>query len=205
MNYILASASPRRRELMRFISDSFKIVPSNEKEACDFSLSPPEIAEKLAKNKAAAVLNKENIDNDTIVIGCDTIVVLGRQIFGKPKDPADAAGTLRLLSGKTHEVITGVCLAGKKKTETFHVTTKVTFYPLSDREIADYVGSGEPFDKAGSYGIQQKGCLLVEKIEGDYYNVVGLPVSALARRLGTYQKSCKKIKNEFSFNFIENS
>ena len=117
------------------------------------------------------------------MLGADTIVVDGAEILGKPKDAADAKSMLQRLSGKTHAVITGVCLIKNSIAETFYHETRVTFYPLSAAEIDAYVATGEPMDKAGAYGIQGRGCTLVERIEGDYFNVVGLPIAAVTRAL----------------------
>jgi len=192
MKMILASASPRRKELLSLITEKFTIFPSCAEESYDPALPADLIAENISKNKVLDVIKSVKIDNDTIVIGCDTIVVLNNHLFGKPKDRRDAVNMLSLLSGKTHEVITGVSLADHLQIQSFHVTTEVTFYPLTKQEIEDYVNTGEPFDKAGAYGIQQKGSLLVEKIAGDYFNVVGLPVAALNKRLKLWNNPLNK-------------
>ena len=158
----------------------FDICIKSVDETVPEGMSPAEGAEHTAAVKAMAVAF---MNTEAVVIGADTIVVLGDEILGKPKDKADAADMLRKLSGKEHEVITGVCLAYKGKYETFHCSSKVKFYELTDDEIRHYVASGEPMDKAGAYGIQGKGMMLVESINGDYCNIVGLPVAQTVRRI----------------------
>lgn len=179
MEIILASQSPRRKEILSLLDIPFKIMVSDADETADESLPAYFIAESLSLKKAAAVA--KNIDTEAIVIGADTIVVSEGKILGKPKDNDDAAAMLSALSGRTHSVISGVTVMDTKsaKSESFYVETKVTFAELTDTEIADYIASGEPCDKAGAYGIQGRGGKFVEKIEGDYFNVVGLPLSKL--------------------------
>ena len=177
---ILASSSPRRRELLSKAEVKFDICIKSVDETVPEGMSPAEGAEHTAAVKAMAVAF---MNTEAVVIGADTIVVLGDEILGKPKDKADAADMLKKLSGKEHEVITGVCLAYKGKYETFHCSSKVKFYELTDDEIRHYVASGEPMDKAGAYGIQGKGMMLVESINGDYCNIVGLPVALTVRRI----------------------
>lgn len=183
MELILASQSPRRKEILSLLDIPFKIMVSDADETVDESLPAYFIAESLSLKKAAAVA--KNIDTEAIVIGADTIVVSEGKILGKPKDTQDAAAMLSALSGRTHSVISGVTVLDTKsaKSESFYVETKVTFCALTDEEIADYIASGEPMDKAGAYGIQGRGGKFVEKIEGDYFNVVGLPLSKLYRVL----------------------
>ncbi|MBQ8687644.1 MAG: septum formation inhibitor Maf [Ruminococcus sp.] len=180
MEWILASGSPRRKELMHYITDDFIIRTSDADETLPEGIAPYEASAHLAGLKAAAVAAEHA---DALVIGCDTTVILDGKILGKPLDAADAKHMLQTLSGRTHEVVTGVALICKGKMHTFSETTRVTFYPLTDAEIDAYLATGEPFDKAGSYGIQGKGALFVKGIEGDYYNVVGLPIAALSRKL----------------------
>ncbi|MBR5112959.1 MAG: septum formation inhibitor Maf [Clostridia bacterium] len=177
---ILASSSPRRRELLSKAEVKFDICIKSVDETVPEGMSPAEGAEHTAAVKAMAVAF---MNTEAVVIGADTIVVLGDEILGKPKDKADAADMLKKLSGQEHEVITGVCLAYKGKYETFHCSSKVKFYELTDDEIRHYVASGEPMDKAGAYGIQGKGMMLVESINGDYCNIVGLPVALTVRRI----------------------
>lgn len=178
---ILASQSPRRQELLKLITDDFEIKVSNVDETLPDGITPKEAVMYLSKIKAQPFADGENT-----VIGADTVVALDGKILGKPKDEENAREMLKFLSGKTHSVFTGVTLANRNKTKTFAVTTKVKFFDLTDEEIDDYIKTLEPFDKAGAYGIQGYGSLLVEKIDGDYFNVVGLPVSTLARELKVF-------------------
>lgn len=183
---ILASRSPRRRELLARLTGNFRAVTSDFDEAPLMAASPaPEkLVLALSEGKARSVLTWPGIPEDAVVIGGDTVVVSpDGGIFGIPRDPADAARMLRALSGRTHRVITGVSLVRKDALRRFSVTTRVEFYPLSDDTLRWYLATGEPFDKAGAYGIQGKGALLVRGISGDYCNVVGLPLAELARQL----------------------
>lgn len=177
---VLASASPRRRELMQLITDSFEIRVSDAEEKTEDGLSPAETVCTLAQLKAAAVYNK---NEDEIIIAADTVVAVDGNILGKPKDRSDAAEMLKELSGRKHSVYTGVCIKTTDTEKVFYVCSDVYFYQLTEDEINDYILTGEPDDKAGAYGIQGKGSLLVEKIDGDYFNIVGLPVSRLAKEL----------------------
>ena len=177
---ILASKSPRRKELMEYMGEEFEIKSAQVDESYDENLSPAQVVEYLSCIKAMPLKNEEDI-----VIGADTVVAIDGKILGKPKDENDAFLMLKTLSGKEHKVYTGVTLIKGEKVKTFSVETKVYFYPLTDNEINEYIKTGEPMDKAGSYGIQGKGCLLIEKIDGDYFNVVGLPVSRLKKELDT--------------------
>lgn len=183
MNIVLASASPRRRELLQTAGVRFSVRVSQADEQIAPGTPPHEAVMQLARQKAQAVAQA---CPDDLVIGADTVVVLDGEILGKPADTADAARMLRRLSGQTHTVYTGVCLLRAGTAETFFEQTQVTFYPLTDAEIAAYVATGEPMDKAGAYGIQGRGCTLVREIRGDYFNVVGLPVAALYRRLSGF-------------------
>jgi len=176
---ILASASPRRIELLQLIVPIFDVFPANVDESIEIGLTQVQVAEYLAAKKARFVAEKFP---ESLIIGADTIVCPGKtakskSILGKPTDYNHAVKMLKLLSGNTHRVITGVCLARLEKILTFHETTFVTFREISDAEIADYVNSGEPFDKAGGYGIQGGASKFASKIDGDITNVVGLPVA----------------------------
>lgn len=179
---ILASQSPRRQELLKLITSDFEIKVSNVDETLPDKITPKEAVMYLSKIKAEPFA-----DGDDIVIGADTVVALDGKILGKPKNEENAKEMLRFLSGRTHSVFTGVTLASGKKTKTFAVETKVKFFELTNEEIDAYIKTKEPFDKAGAYGIQGYGSLLVEKIDGDYFNVVGLPVSTLARELKAFE------------------
>lgn len=179
---VLASASPRRSELLKQIGLKFEIVPSDVDENIDSNLIPEEVVMGLSCRKALDVAKK--IDNRVLVIGADTIVVKDR-ILGKPVNDQDAFNMLKSLQGDWHNVITGVCVIdtdGFKIVKGFE-RTRVKMRNLQDREIYSYIATGEPADKAGAYGIQGMGALLVEKIEGCYFNVVGLPLSKLAEML----------------------
>lgn len=177
---ILASASPRRRELLETAGAEFEICVADVDESIPDGTAPADAAKMTAEKKALAVA--ESHKND-IVIGADTIVVAGEKILGKPKDKADACAMLTMLSGNVHQVITGVCIACGDKKITFEQVSSVKFYELTAAEIEAYVETGEPMDKAGAYGIQGRGCVLVEKIEGDYFNIVGLPVAKVMREI----------------------
>lgn len=181
LRLILASGSPRRRDLLEQAGYSFEVIVSKAEECAPARTAPETIAEHNALLKAHAVA--EEIKEPAIVIGADTVVSIEGTIFGKPHDKREAKAMLEQLSGKTHQVITGVCLMSEGVAESFHVTTDVMFKVLTAEEIETYIASGEPMDKAGAYGIQGKGGELVDHIHGDYDNVVGLPVSALASRL----------------------
>lgn len=177
---ILASASPRRKTLIKYLFSDYEVVPSSVNEDDYKMLSPYEMPEFLAEQKTKDIAKSHP---DAIVIGCDTSVVLGERILGKPKDELQARNMLSLLSDKTHKVITGVCLSYGDTSMSFSVSTDVTFYELNEEEIDEYVQSGEPYDKAGGYGIQGLGSVFVKEISGDFYNVVGLPVSRLYREV----------------------
>ena len=182
MKLYLASKSPRRQELLQLITTDFTVIDSTFDEDAVPVLQPEEYVKALALGKASHTA--KNLSDTDIIIGCDTVVVSPQgEIFGKPKDRADAFLMIKTLAGNTHTVITGVSLLGKNKDMTFAVKSHVTFYPLTDDEINEYLDTLEYTDKAGAYGIQGKGSLLCEKIDGDYFNIVGLPVSALARAL----------------------
>jgi septum formation protein len=179
-NLILASASPRRKELLELLQIPFEVIVSDIEEIVDDQLHPAEMVQSLAEQKAASVAKT---NQSSFVIGSDTLVVFEGKMLGKPTDAAEAIQMLQMLSGKTHEVYTGVSIIQGEQVRSFHEKTSVTFFPLSDWEIEDYVSSGEPMDKAGAYGIQGYGSLLVHSIHGDYYSVVGLPVARTNREL----------------------
>ncbi|EEM15162.1 MULTISPECIES: Maf family protein [Bacillus] len=177
---ILASGSPRRKELLELAGVPFEIVVSEIEETIGAYSSPADIVMSLALQKASAVVENQE---DSVVLGADTIVTYESRILGKPKDEAEAKEILQLLSGKTHEVYTGVALISKEKTVTFYERTEVTFWELTEEEVDAYIATKEPLDKAGSYGIQGKGSIFVQHIQGDYYSVVGLPIARLVREL----------------------
>jgi septum formation protein len=179
-NLILASSSPRRKELLENLRLTFTISSSEVDESFDPTLSPEDVVMDLAERKAQVIF-KEN--PNAFVIGSDTIVVADGQVLGKPTDEADAREMLKMLSGKKHDVYTGVSILSQNGTARFYERTEVWFWELSDEQINFYVQSGEPLDKAGAYGIQQLGSMLVKKINGDYFAVVGLPVSKTYREL----------------------
>lgn len=182
-DYILASASPRRQELLKLILPEFKIIPSGIEEIVPLGMEGEEQPRYLANLKAKDIAVKYP---DDIVIGADTSVIIDSTVLGKPVNADDAFGMLKILSGKKHKVVTGCAVVKKGLCNSFSVATEVEFYPLSDSEIEDYIITGEPFDKAGAYGIQGRGALLVKEIRGDYFNVVGLPVAELNRKLKLY-------------------
>ncbi len=177
---ILASASPRRKELLTVAGLDFEVKVKDVDETVPEGTNPIDAAIMTATKKATAVAEDYK---DCVVIGADTIVVAENTILGKPRDKADAKRMLTMLSGVEHEVITGVCIACDDKINSFAQVSKVKFFELSEQEIDAYVATDEPMDKAGSYGIQGKGCTLVEKIEGDYFNIVGLPVAKVIREI----------------------
>lgn len=178
---ILASGSPRRRELLSLITDEFEVLVSGCEEFVPEGTPAEKVPAILAEQKALAVAKLRPEDT---VIGSDTVVVLNGEIFGKPKDKEHARAMLKALSGKKHFVYTGVAVAEKGEVRSFVQKTEVEFYELSDETIEKYIESLEPMDKAGSYGIQGKGSVLVKGISGDYFNVMGLPVAETARFLG---------------------
>ena len=193
-NIILASASPRRRELLSLVTKDFVVVTADvDERAAEIKMEEEgtpalKVSEHLAEIKAKAVfdsLSEEEKEN-SIVIGADTSVILGDVIYGKPEDREDAVRMLSSMCGKEHVVATGVALFAGSKKNVFTEETRVEFYRLDEFQsklISDYCDSGSPYDKAGSYGIQDMGALLIKRIDGDYSNVVGLPVSRLAREL----------------------
>lgn len=191
MKLILASGSPRRQELLKLITENFEVHAVDVDETLPIGMPIEMSAVFLADKKAKA---GAELFPEQIVIGCDTVVILHDEIMGKPKNRQDAFQMLRKLSGETHTVMTGVALYYGKQSTVFTVETEVNFYTLSDEEINAYLDTDEPFDKAGAYGIQGKGALLVRNLNGDYFNVVGLPVAVLARNLKQFQNAVKKPK-----------
>lgn len=194
---ILASKSPRRAFLLSGIGLKFDIIEGDADEsAVSKELEPALYTQELALIKAAAAAKKLGSKRSAVIIAADTVVVLDGRIMGKPKDEDDAFLMLKSLSGRTHEVYTGYCVM--RGSDGYAVCksekTAVTFKRLSDEKIRDYIATGEPMDKAGAYGIQEKGAALVERIDGDYFNVVGLPVSSLADTM----------EKEFDINILKN-
>ena len=185
MNIILASASPRRRELMSVITPEFTAVSIDADETLPKDTEALKASEYLAEIKASAAAEKYP---DDIVIGCDTTVICGDKILGKPKDKDECRQFMNMLSGRTHQVATGCCIISKGRKTSFTEITDVTFRQLTDAEIEEYISTDEPYDKAGGYGIQGKASLLIEKINGDYFNVVGLPLSRLNQALNLYKE-----------------
>ena len=190
MKIVLASQSPRRRQLLALITPEFRVQVSQVDEHKIQAPDPAALARALAEAKARAVAAQ--CAPDEIVIGSDTVVDCDGQVLGKPADAADAARMLRLLSGRTHLVHTGVCLARGGQSESFVHTSQVEFYPLNEEEIAAYIATGEPFDKAGAYGIQGGAALFCKEIRGDFFSIMGLPVSLLARHLRAFATTCPK-------------
>lgn len=188
---ILASASPRRREILADLGLEPAIAPADVDEQRLDGESPLELVERLARDKArACYASRKDLRHEDVIIAADTIVWTGNEVFGKPGDVADAKAMLKRLSNNTHCVSTGVCLTIKDESPTpvmrsFVETTHVRFYDLTEGEIDSYVATGEPMDKAGAYGIQDRARLFVRAIEGDYYNVVGLPVARMVRELSS--------------------
>jgi septum formation protein len=184
---ILASTSPRRQELITSLGLPVMVRPSHADETTPDDWPPDRIVEELARRKSRAVWDtvRGTMKTPAVVIGSDTIVALDGRIMGKPKDPEEAFDMLSRLAGNTHEVYTGVCCIGLPdgQTETNHRVTKVRMRPLLPEQIRRYVKTGEPMDKAGAYGVQGLGALIVESLEGCYFNVVGLPLSLLAVQL----------------------
>ena len=171
---VLASASPRRKEILTHLGLEPKIVVSDADETVNESVTPEALTEILSKRKAQAV--KELVASDELVIASDTVVAKGDTVFGKPHSKKEAFTMLSALSGCTHKVISGIALMQGDRISVSHDTTYVTFRPLSESEIISYIESGEPFGKAGAYGIQDRASVFVQKLDGDYFNVVGLPV-----------------------------
>ena len=177
---ILASQSPRRRELMNLVGIRHEVMPADIDETPFADESPAAHVDRLAREKASVIAKQHP---DAIVVGSDTIVVIDGKILGKPSNEADAAATLRVLSGRTHRVFTGVAVAHGEKVVSDVEDVAVTFRPLTDEEIHAYIATREPMDKAGSYGIQGYGATIVERIDGDYFAVMGLSLVRMVRLL----------------------
>ena len=175
MQLILASASPRRRELLSLLGIPFTVRAADIDETMDPERDPAEETARVSRLKALAALR----DPEEMVVAADTIVVCDRRILGKPKSKEEAVSMLTMLSGRDHQVMTGCTVLYRGRTETFTEITDLHFRPLSQREILRYVESGEPMDKAGAYGIQGGAALFCQRLSGDYYNVVGLPLCRL--------------------------
>lgn len=185
MNIILASASPRRKEILENVNVKFTAVASDIDEVILENEPPKELVKRLAFEKCMDIARK---NKDALVIGADTIVVLNNHILGKPNNEEDAYNMVKLLSGKKHQVITGISLINlsSDKKVIDYVVSEVTFKDLSEETIRDYINTKESLDKAGAYGIQGYGGLLVENINGDYFNIVGLPISRISDLLREY-------------------
>ncbi|GIV10099.1 MAG: Maf-like protein [Fimbriimonadales bacterium] len=186
LRWVLASQSPRRQQLMRLFGRPFEVHPAQiEEHLPEYSARPDLLGKRLAKAKAEAVAP---CYADALIIAADTLVVIDRRVLGKPADESEALEMLRLLSGRTHTVITALCLMLRRGGRTVQTVqdaprSRVTFRPLNDAWLRWYIATGEPFDKAGAYGIQEYGALLIDKVQGCYFNVVGLPLATLTQRL----------------------
>lgn len=184
MKLILASKSPRRVEILAGIGAQFEVIPANTDESVSDDMSPEQAVCEISSRKAHYVLKQllsDSKDEEVFIISADTVVVSDGKIIGKPKDDTHAYEILSSLSGRSHYVITGFTLCTKEKMYTDYNSTLVEFRELSDDEIRRYIKSGEPSDKAGAYGIQEKGAVFVKSIHGDYFNVVGLPICAVSQ------------------------
>lgn len=180
---ILASKSPRRKELLELLKIPFEIIVSDIAENINYDNDLVKEIEKLSYQKAMSVFMN---NKDALVIGADTIVKINNDVLGKPHSIEQARNMLRELSDNTHEVVTGVTILYQDKVETFSKVASVTFYPLTDDEIDEYINTNEPLDKAGSYAIQGDGAKFVKEINGDFYTIVGLPIAELYHRLKKY-------------------
>lgn len=181
MGIVLASASPRRKQLLEMLGLTFTVRPAKGEEVIPDGLAPAEVVKYLSSQKAGSIAAECAWDD--IIIGADTIVCYGGNILGKPRDERDAARMLSMLSGNTHAVYTGVTVRKGETVLSAAEETKVRFRPLSDREIAAYIKTGEPMDKAGAYGAQGHASLFIEGMEGEFFNVMGLPVCRLGKLL----------------------
>ncbi len=186
LNVILASGSPRRRELMESLNIPFSVEALNIDETINEKGDLVSEIENLSFKKALAVFKKHP---DSLVIGADTIVTMDNEVLGKPLDQEKAKAMLRKIAGRTHEVITGVSLISQKQSETFSVVSRVSFYPMDEEEIAAYAATLEPLDKAGAYAIQGYGARYIKRLNGDYYAVMGLPIGELYHRIKKYLAS----------------
>lgn len=181
--FILASNSPRRRELLENSGYVFRVIPSDCDENIKEVLTPQQTVIELAKRKALAVAAE---NKNAVILGCDTVVAFDGKILGKPESRKDAFNMLKSLSGRRHIVSSGVCITDGEKCECFENTTEVEFYSLDDETVESYLDTLEYTDKAGAYGIQGFGSVLVKEIKGDYFSVMGLPVSHCARVLSSF-------------------
>jgi septum formation protein len=186
MRIILASKSPRRREILENLGLKFEIIVADADECCDIR-DPEKLVETLAERKGRAVRAKLEVADDCLIIACDTLVFAEGEFLGKPKDTNDARRMIKMLSGRSHKVVSGIYLYHGGKEFTAAAVTKVVFDELDDGEIENYISTSEPYDKAGAYAVQGLAGVFVRGIEGDYFNVVGLPVNLLY----------KTLKNEF--------
>ena len=180
---ILASTSPRRKELMELLGYDFKVMASHVEEHVDFSMKPDEIVQNLARQKAEAVFNE---NRDAVVLGSDTVVVVDEQILGKPKDENEAREMMQLLRNRTHQVITGVAILSEERKDIFANTTTVHFSNITDEEIEEYIKTPEAYDKAGGYAIQGWAGRFVPTVEGNYFTIMGLPISEVYEKLKNY-------------------
>lgn len=181
---VLASQSPRRRELLSLMGLDFSVLAANADESMNPSLPIEKEIARVSLRKAQAV--QASCGEDDIIIAADTMVCINGQRLGKPADEADASRMLHMLSGNTHQVISGLCVLRGERAVTTTVVTHLHFRPLSNAEIAAYIASGEPMDKAGAYGIQGQAAMFADRLDGDYYNVMGLPVCALTGILRSF-------------------
>ncbi len=200
MQYVLASASPRRRELFKLVRPDFRVMIPEVNEIVPPDRINAAAAEFLAELKGAAAAEQFKT-GEAVVVSADTIVCIDGRILGKPHDEDEARKMLSRLSGRTHTVYTGVALVSNGWHRVFSEATDVEFYPLSDAMIREYIATGEPFDKAGAYGIQGRGGLLVRGVSGDYFNVVGLPVARLLRELSAFENELPGKERQVNFNF----
>jgi len=192
MKFILASGSPRRNEILKNLGLRFEVVLPDVDETSD-ERDPRHLTEELSYRKGVAVYGALGEPTDTVIISSDTVVAIDGEILGKPCDIRDAERMLRMLSGRAHEVISGICLTYNGKSVTAHEVTEVVFDTMSDGDIATAVTLGEPLDKAGAYAVQGIASLFIKELRGDYFNVVGLPVNLLV----------KTLKSEFGINICE--
>ncbi len=186
MDIILASVSPRRKKLLSMLYSDFRVIPSDIRELVPRDLEVEKCPEYLACAKAETTAQGRK---KSLVIGCDTAVICDGKMLNKPRDTNDARIMMNMLSGTVHKVITGCCLCYMGLSYSFSESTEVEFYELTEQEIEEYIVTSEPYDKAGGYGIQGRGGVFVKKINGDYYNVVGLPIARLKREIDGFLSS----------------